>query len=369
MDMKPYIDRLITYTLTPAKWAYGIGVWFHNWLYDSNIKSQISFEVPVVSVGNLTVGGTGKTPHVEYIIRELADKYNIVVLSRGYKRKTSGFVLASPTSTPEQIGDEPYQIYRKFGGKVKVAVIKNRKKGIEKMLKLFPETELVILDDAYQYRAVKPLVSILLLDYHRPIDKDTLLPLGRLREPQHATERADMLVITKCPERMSPIEFRTYSKSLNSILGFQKLFFSSIAYGDIRPVFEESTAFPMTLESLTEEDTALLVTGIAHPHSFVNYFKNFPFKVRIMRFPDHHNFTRKDIRKITKYFSSLEGRRKIIITTEKDSVRMLHNPYFPHRLKPSVYYLPMRINMHTGIDGDILGDHIDNAIRTRHLQS
>ena len=366
MDFKPYIDKIITYALTPAKWAYGLGVWFHNWSFDSKLKTQTSFDVPVISIGNLTVGGTGKTPHVEYIIERLSQKYNIAVLSRGYKRKTSGFVLASPTSTPEQIGDEPYQIYRKFNGRVKVAVTKNRKDGIAKIMKLFPKTDLVILDDAYQYRYIKPLVSILLLDYHRPIDSDTLLPLGRLREPQHSTDRADMIVITKCPERMTPLDFRTYSKTFN-FLSFQKLFFSSIGYKEILPVFPEKTTSEVNLQSLTEKDAVLLVTGIAHPRSFVSYFNNYPFKVKILRFPDHHNFSKTDLIRIKKYFKNMEGERKIIVTTEKDSVRLLHNPYFPHKMKPYLYYLPIKINMHTGIDGDILEEQLELAIRNRHL--
>lgn len=368
MNSQPYIDKFLTYALTPAKWVYGIGVWFHNWMYDSKLKEQVSYEVPVISVGNLTVGGTGKTPHVEYIINELSDRFNIAVLSRGYKRKTKGFVLASPVTTPEQIGDEPYQIYRKFKGRVKVAVTKNRKKGIEKILKLFPATDLIILDDAYQYRPVKPLISILLLDYHRPIDRDTLLPLGRLREPQHATERADMLVITKCPERMSPIDFRAYSKTVNC-LSFQKLFFSNISYEEIKPVFEESGSYVSSLNALTESDSVLLVTGIAHPRSFVNFFKRYPFKIKVMRFPDHHNFTKRDIVRIKNFYTQMEGKRKLIVTTEKDAVRLLHNPYFPHKLKPYVYYLPIRINMHTGIDGDILEDELLRAINQRHLNS
>lgn len=367
MEMKPYLDKIITYSLMPAKWAYGIGVWFHNWLYDSNIKSQTSFEIPVISVGNLTVGGTGKTPHVEYIIERLKDKYDIAVISRGYKRKTKGFILASPTSNPEQLGDEPYQIYRKFKGRVKVAVDKNRKRGIEKILKLFPQINLIILDDAYQYRGIKPLINILLLDYHRPIDKDSLLPLGKLREPRHATERADMMVITKCPERMSPIEFRTYSKTFNSILSFQKLFFSCMTHGEIEPVFKDESSHFYSLSSLTENDAVLLVAGIAHPHSFVRFFKRFPFKTRVMIFPDHHNFTRKDLTTISKFFKEMEGKRKLIITTEKDSVRMLHNPYFPHKLKSHLYYLPMKVNMHSGMSGEILEEELEVAIRQRHL--
>ncbi|MCH5216989.1 MAG: tetraacyldisaccharide 4'-kinase [Muribaculaceae bacterium] len=363
--MKPYVDKFLTYALVPAKWLYGMGVWFHNWLYDSNIRTQRSFDVPVISVGNLTVGGTGKTPHVEYIIEHLSDRYNIAVLSRGYKRKTSGFVLATQFSTPEQIGDEPYQINRKFGDKIKVAVTKNRKRGIEKIMKLFPETDLIVLDDAYQYRAIRPLISILLLDSHRPIDKDDLLPLGRLREPQHATERADMIIVTKCPERMSPFDFRAYSKTFN-FLSFQKLFFSSIFFRQLMPVFP-GNAFPMNMESLTEEDSVLLISGIAHPRSFVNYFRDFPCKVKVMRFPDHHSFTRADLKKISRMYHGLEGRRKLIITTEKDSVRLLHNPYYPHSLKRYTYYLPIKISLHPGLDGDILEEEIDKAIRNRHL--
>lgn len=366
--MKPYLDQAITYLLTPAKWLYGMGVWFHNWLYDSNIKKQTSFDVPVISVGNLTVGGTGKTPHVEYLIERLGNYYNIAVVSRGYKRKTKGYILASSTSTPEQIGDEPYQIYRKYGHKIKLAVCKNRQYAIERIMNLFPKTNLILLDDAYQYRGIKPLVSILLLDSNRPIDKDTLLPIGRLREPQHASERADMIVITKCPEVMTPIDFRTLSKSVN-LLNFQKLFFSSVGYRELKPVFPENAGNIVSLESLTENDSVLLVTGIAHPRGFVKHFKKYPFKVKVLRFPDHHNYSLRDIRKIKNYYISMKGKKKLIVTTEKDSVRMLHNPYFPYKLKSHVYYIPIRINMHTGIEGDILEDEIEKAIAKRTSQA
>lgn len=367
MPYTPYLDKLITYALTPAKWLYGFGVWLRNKLYDENIKKHRSFKVPVISVGNLTVGGTGKTPHVEYIIDQLDYKYNIAVLSRGYKRKTKGFVLASPTSTPEQIGDEPYQIYRRFQGRVVVAVTKNRKKGIDKILKLFPETNLIILDDAYQYRAIKPLISILLLDYNRPIDSDSLLPLGRLREPQHASERADMIVITKCDDNLSPFEFRVLSKTVNP-LSFQKIFFSSIDYHDLKPVFPQDCPFSGNLDNLTEDDSVLLITGIAHPKSFVKFFKDFPFRVRVMRFPDHHDFSRNDMRQIYRYFSQMQGKKKIIVTTEKDSVRLLHNPYFPFKLKPVTFYLPIRVRMHYGLNGEILEDEIEKKISLSHLE-
>lgn len=367
MDLSPYIDKLITYSLMPFKWAYGIGVWFHNKLYDDNICKQRSYDIPVISVGNLTVGGTGKTPHVEYIIDQLGDKYNIAVISRGYKRKTKGFILASSVTTPEQIGDEPYQIYRRYKGNVVVAVTKDRCKGLDTIRKLFPHINLILLDDAFQYRKLKPMISVLLLDYHRPIDNDTLLPLGRLREPQHATERADMIVITKCDDRMSPIEFRALSKTINT-LSFQKIFFSSIEYQDIKPVFPDYSPFSGSLENLTSDDSVLLVTGIAHPKSFVKYFKKFPCKVRILRFPDHHDFSKSDLRRIARYYAKMGGKRKIIVTTEKDSVRMLHNPYFPYKLKPYTFFLPIKIRMHSGLNGDILEDEIERKIRLSHLE-
>lgn len=366
MEVKPYIDRFLTCVLTPAKWLYGAGVWFHNWMFDSNIKKQYSFDVPVISVGNIAVGGTGKTPHVEYLIEKLADRYNIAVLSRGYKRKTKGFILASSVSTPEQIGDEPYQIFRKYEGRIQVAVSKNRKKAVEKIMRLFPDTNLIILDDGYQYRNIKPLISILLLDSNRPIDRDTLLPLGRLREPQHATDRADMVVITKCREEMTPIEYRTMSKTIN-LLNFQKLFFSSIDYQELKPVFDDGSRLYFGLDSLTDQDSVLLVTGIAHPRGLVKHFRKYRCKVRVMRFPDHHNFSRKDINAIKHAYIQMNGKQKIIVTTEKDAVRMLHNPYFPYKLKPHVYYLPIKINMHEGIDGNILEDEIEKAIRMRHI--
>lgn len=365
-EVKPYIDNLITGILSPAKWLYSVGVWFHNWLYDSNIKKQYSFDVPVITVGNITVGGTGKTPHVEYLIEALSEKYNIAVLSRGYKRKTKGFILASAVSTPEQIGDEPYQIFKKYGSKIKLAVSADRKRAVERIMRLFPETNLIILDDGYQYRKIKPLLSILLLDSNRPIDKDTLLPIGRLREPQHATDRADMIVITKCPEVMSPIEYRTMSKSIN-LLNFQKLFFSSVSYKNLRPVFEENSPFYFGLDTLTENDSVILVTGIAHPRGLVKHFKKYPCKLKVMRFPDHHDFTRKDINAIKHAYININGKRKIIVTTEKDAVRMLHNPYFPYKLKPHVYYLPIKVTMHNGFDSDILEDEIEKAIQKRHI--
>ena len=172
-------DRMISYVLTPSSWLYGGVVYLRNKLYDWGVFSSASFDIPVVSVGNLTVGGTGKTPHVEYIVEYLASVYNIAVVSRGYKRRTKGFVLASSHSTPDSIGDEPYQIYRKYGNRIKVAVCENRAKGIRALLEIDPNINLVILDDGFQHRKIQPKVHLLLVDYNRPVYEDKLLPLGR----------------------------------------------------------------------------------------------------------------------------------------------------------------------------------------------
>ncbi|MCH5222479.1 MAG: tetraacyldisaccharide 4'-kinase [Muribaculaceae bacterium] len=342
--MKSNKDKILTALLTPVSWIYGAVTNVRNWMFDSNLLKSTEYEIPVVGVGNITVGGTGKTPHVEFIVSHFAYEYNIAVLSRGYKRKTKGFVLANPKSTPTSIGDEPYQIYQKFGNKVIVAVCESRKKGIEELLKLYPKLDLIVLDDSFQHRWVKPRVSILLTEFGRPFYKDKILPLGRLRESSSAVNRADMVIVTKCPEDMKPLNFRIAMKDLD-LMKYQKLFFSRYEYGQIKPVFTDESPYSVSLSSLSSKDGVLLLTGIAHPRYFVRYFKNYPFKVKVDHYPDHHDFTRKDVEEIEMKFRKLAAERKIIVTTEKDAVRLMHNPYFPQELKPFTFYLPLNVRM------------------------
>jgi len=360
--------KLITYLLTPLSWIYGGITGLRNWMFNHGILPQEEFDIPVVSVGNLTVGGTGKTPHVEYIIGMLAMEYNIAVLSRGYKRKTKGFLVANSHSTPDSIGDEPLQIYRKFGMRVKVAVCESRRKGIKEILKQFPDTQLIVLDDAFQHRYVKPDVSILLMDYSRPIYEDKLLPLGRLRESPHQLNRADMVIVTKCPSDLSPLEYRLVTKKLD-LMSFQKLYFSRFSYGELNPVFPDDDPYHASLGMLTKSDTVFLVTGIANPRQFVRYFKSYPFKVKVAHFPDHHNFTREDLEMIKKKFQHLPGERKMIVTTEKDAVRLMYNPYFPDELKQLIYYIPIRVKMDAGINGADFTTDLRKAIETGENQS
>lgn len=358
--------KIMTYLLKPLSWIYGGVTGLRNWMFEHGILSQEEFDVPVVSVGNITVGGTGKTPHVEYILGMLALDYKIAVLSRGYKRKTRGFILANTHSTPSTIGDEPLQIYRKFGAKVKVAVCENRKKGIAELLRQFPDLQLIVLDDAFQHRFVKPKISILLMDFPRPVYEDHLLPLGRLRESAHQVGRADMVIVTKCPEELQPLEYRLVTKKLD-LMPFQKLYFSRFAYGQLTPVFPDDEPYNVSLSSLSERDGVFLVTGIANPRTFVRHFKSYPFRVKVAHFPDHHNFSREDIALIQERFKSLSGERKIIVTTEKDAVRLMYNPYFPSDLKKLIYYLPVTVKMEPGIDeGDFIGD-LKKAIESTEI--
>lgn len=335
-------DKILTGILTPMSWIYGGAVYVRNKLFDFHILPSQRFDVPVISVGNITVGGTGKTPHVEWIIENLADEFNIAVLSRGYKRKTSGFVLATPHSTPSTIGDEPYQIYRKFGGVAKVAVCESRRKGIKKLCEIYPDIDLILLDDALQHRYVDPKVSILLMDWSRPVYRDHLLPLGRLRESSAAMNRADFVIVTKVPRGVKPVDLMLVKKELE-LMAYQQLLFTRFYYNPPVPVFAESAKYSLSLERLTHDDMVMLLTGIANPRGLVRYLINYDFRVRVEHYPDHHNFTRRDLERLAKTFKEMNGARKVILTTEKDAVRLAENPYFPEFLKPFVYYLPVSV--------------------------
>lgn len=328
--------------LLPLSKLYGFGVWVRNLMFKWHILKQREFPVPVVVVGNIGVGGTGKTPHTEYIINLLRYKYHIGVLSRGYKRATKGFVLATQRSTPLDIGDEPYQIYQKFGRDITVAVCEDRCHGIEEMLRLDPRINLIVLDDAFQHRYVKPTVSIVLTEFNKPVFNDRLLPLGRLREPQSAIYRADIVVVTKCPEQLNPLEYRIFKNNLK-LFPYQELFFSRFEYAQPVPLYPEVAEQDFNLKWLKPQDTVMVLSGIANPRPLIRYLKGFAAKVKVKRFPDHHNFSRKDLEAVKARFDEIESAKRYIITTEKDAVRLMNNPYFPHELKKYIYYQPVEV--------------------------
>lgn len=313
-----------------------------NKFFDWGFLKQHEFDVPIIVVGNLTAGGTGKTPHVEYIVNALRHSHHIAVLSRGYKRRTKGFVLATNRSTPREIGDEAFQIYHKFNGSVIMAVCEDRVAGIEELLKIDPEISLIVLDDAFQHRYVKPKVAVLITEYGRPVYQDKLLPYGRLRESVRGMHRADIVITTKCPDNIKQIDYRIVSKHLD-LYPYQDLFFSRYAYKNLVPLFPDAVRSIPCLDWMSENDTILAVAGIGNPRPFIRYLKSFMPRVKVNVFPDHHSYSRKDIDLLRNRYNSMKGERRIIITTEKDAVRLVCNPYFPHELKAVTFYIPIEV--------------------------
>jgi len=333
----------ITKSLLPLSFLFGIVVGIRNKLFDWGILPSESFEVPVICVGNLTVGGTGKTPHTEYLVSILSKKYKVAILSRGYKRKTRGFLLADEKTGVREIGDEPYQIKQKFPDSI-VAVCESRRVGIHKLLDIYPETDVVLLDDAFQHRYVTPGLSILLMDYNRKIYEDKLLPAGRLREPLWAKERANIMIVTKSPVTTKPIDIRIISKYL-TLRPHQQLYFSSITYGQMHPVFPDRGGKSRDLTSIDKtKESILLVTGIASTKKLITDLEQFAENIVELNFPDHHNFDKKDIALIEQKFQQIHGDKKLILVTEKDAVRLQQTPMLSESLKHRMFYLPIEVN-------------------------
>ena len=333
----------IHHWLYPLSWLYGLGVCLRNKLFDWGWLRSKSFDVPVICVGNLAVGGTGKTPHTEYLIKLLQQAgLNVATLSRGYKRKSKGYVLAENKSSVSEIGDEPYQMKSKFPD-VQVAVDENRCHGIEQLLQLkSPAVDAILLDDAFQHRYVKAGMNILLTDYHRLLCDDALLPAGRLREPASGKYRAQVVIVTKCPDDIKPIDFNIITKRLN-LYPYQQLYFSRFRYGMLTPLFPQKANSRKVLSSLTGDEQILLVTGIASPTPLVKEVEAYTSHVRLLAFDDHHDFRNKDLQQIKEQFLQLEEWKRLIITTEKDATRLKNHPALDEALKPYIYVLPIEI--------------------------
>lgn len=335
--------------LLPFSWLYGFGVGFRNILFEMGILKSRSYTVPVISVGNITVGGTGKTPHVEYLIRLLKDKVNVAVLSRGYKRKSHGFVLADAETPMKMIGDEPYQMKQKFPD-ITVAVDSKRTRGIDHLIggEAGKDIDVVLLDDAFQHRYVKPGINILLVDYHRLIIYDELLPAGRLREPVKSKDRADIVIITKCPWNLKPMEFRVITKAMK-LYPYQQLFFSTHEYEMPIAVFPEEQGklgASETLDSLAslKDKNVLLLTGIGSPEQMKHDMEQMTDHVTPLTFSDHHDFKQKDIVAINEAFAALPE-PKVIITTEKDATRLAVLEELSSEVKQHLYKLPIYIQI------------------------
>lgn len=335
--------------LFPVSMVYGLIVGIRNLLFNWQILKQTQFKIPVITIGNITVGGTGKTPHVEYLVKLLSRNFKIAVLSRGYKRKTSEFILASASSGVSDIGDEPKQIKQKFPD-IEVAVSGNRVEGIKKLLSAYPDLDTIILDDGYQHRYVKPGLSILLIDYNRPLRSDHFLPYGNLRECYSETRRAHIVIVTKTPENIKPIEKRIFIKDLH-LFPYQFLYFTSYTYLPPMPVFKKAPNQKISYEYIRKYHvTVVLVTGIANPGPLLRFLKKYTASTEHIQFADHHDFSVKDMERITQRFLQLNSKHKIIITTEKDAVRLREIKGTDKNLLQFLYYIPVEVKF---IDGDV----------------
>jgi tetraacyldisaccharide 4'-kinase len=350
--------------LLPFSWLYGIGVRIRNDLFELGILKSRSFDIPVISVGNITVGGTGKTPHVEYLIKLLNDKFKVAVLSRGYKRKSRGFVIADNNTEQCKIGDEPYQMHRKFKD-VYIAVDKNRFHGIEQLTNnsIAKDTDVILLDDAYQHRYVTPGINILLVDYHRLIIYDKLLPAGRLREPQSGKNRANIVIITKCPKDIKPMEVRVLIKAM-SLYPYQQLYFTTLDYGKMHAMFSKEVK---TLAEIRKDDHILLLTGIASPKQMIVDLRPYCDNIHPLNYGDHHNFTARDVEHINSTFASMPS-PKMIITTEKDESRILDTEGLSEEVKRNIFTLPVEVKFMQD-ENTLFNDNIIGYVRKNSRNS
>ena len=324
--------------LLPLSWIYGSVVKLRNTMFDIGILKSRTFDVPVISVGNITVGGTGKTPHVEYLVGMMKDRFHVAVLSRGYKRKSKGFVVADSQTAITDIGDESYQMKQKFPD-VTVAVDKNRCHGIDTLVDNDQQLDAVLLDDAFQHRYVKPGINILLVDYHRLIIYDKLLPAGRLREPLKGKDRADIVIVTKCPKGLKPMEYRVITKAMD-LYPYQQLFFTSLEYGALYPILA-TQAEPFGIEQLQGQH-AIVLSGIASPEQIMHDLAPHCSDLVPLTFSDHHRFRAKDVRLINDTFDKLPQPR-CIVTTEKDAARLTAVEGLSDDVRSHIFALPLTI--------------------------
>ena len=351
------LRKNISYLLFPLTMWYAVGVRFRNLFYALGIKKQEAPHITTIGVGNLSTGGSGKTPHVEYLLRLLADRYPTAMLSRGYKRKSKGYLLDDGSHDPALLGDEPAMIARKFP-QVQVAVCEKRVEGVRRLMTApenldnpensesqeSPETpstpQLIILDDVFQHRAIKPSINILLTEYSHPYFNDHILPYGNLREFKKARFRANIVIVTKCPAKLNPIEKHNILRELK-LQNYQRIFFSYLKYGDLQTLGGSNVSV-----DLRRADNILCITGIAHPEPLLAELRQYT-KVQHLPFADHHDFTSGDIARIKETFATLPGSNNLIITTEKDAIRLRGKiDSLP------VYILPVTVAFHKENDKD-----------------
>lgn len=347
--------NLIQLILLPFSLIYGLIASLRNKFFDWNLLPSETYDIPIISVGNLSCGGTGKTPHVEYLIRLLRNDFKLATLSRGYKRTTSGFLLCNNESTYKDIGDEPLQYCKKFKD-IQVSVDENRRNGIRLLKKHFPEIQIILLDDAFQHRYVKPGLQLLTTDFHNLYMEDYPLPSGTLREFRCGAKRADIIIVTKCPRVLSPITKRRITNLIKP-RSYQQLFFSFIHYGNLVSLSDHKP-----VKEKLKFSSILMFAGIANSYPLLEHLKNMCNDLSALEFADHHSYNRKDLERIKEEFDKIFTKSKAIITTEKDAMRLDRIPEYSGILQSlPIYYVPIEIKFHNG-DSVIFDDSIKKYV-------
>lgn len=323
----------------PFALLYGLILFIRNWCYSGGLLPETSFELPIINVGNLAFGGTGKTPHIEYLIKLLKPTHKVAVLSRGYKRKTIGYFFANNESSATEIGDEPRQIKQKFKDDIHLAVSENRVIGVPNLLFDAEDTDVILLDDAFQHRAIKAGLNILLTDYNNLFTQDYLTPAGTLREYRAGYKRADIIIVTKCNADLQQTETDKINAQIKP-LAHQQVFFSYQKYDDLVPYFNQNIENQINLKSAD----ILMFSGIAKADSFENYLEQNARKVlTAWRFGDHHDFTKEEIIKLLAEFDKYESENKILVSTEKDAMRLQTDEFKDLLKNYPIYYLPLQV--------------------------
>lgn len=355
---KPYRKLLL-----PLGVIYGLVIWVRNWMFDVKILKSKPYFTPLINVGNIAIGGTGKTPHIEYLIRLLNVDFRISTLSRGYKRKTKGFIISDSKHSYEDIGDEPKQLKSQFSDVI-VCVDENRRRGIENIEKIEMAPEVILLDDAFQHRYVMPGLNILLTDYFHPYWNDQLLPVGNLRDSKSQVDRADIVIVSKTPKSISPIKKRIIKKELN-LFPYQNLFFTTIKYGQLIKIGNsENIAFDKSY-------SVLMLTGIAKSLHLKTHLKAKFSQVSALKFSDHHSYSESDIKNIIKEYNEIKNSKKIIVTTLKDAVRLKDNSIFAELSNFPIYYQSIEVGFLNEDDQEefnkLILKYVRNAKRDRKV--
>lgn len=324
-----------TLALAPLSWVYGWIVGIRHNLFDWGVLKSHEFDIPIVCVGNLAVGGTGKTPHTELLVESLSAHHNVAVLSRGYKRRTKGFVLSTAQMSYKRIGDEPKQLKLKFPD-VPIAVCENRVEGIRQLRAAHPEVDVIVLDDAFQHRYVEAWVNIVLMDYKMPVYDDNFLPLGTLRDQRGQLSRANIVVITKCPKNLRPLDYRIIQKKLN-LYPYQSLYFTSMDSDVPRPLYPQ-----LNPEVVVEGQPVVAMCGIANSRYFIADLKE-RFDLRdTLKFADHYTYKMRDIERLQVVLSSLP-KETIVVVTEKDAVKLLNSKKMPEDICRRLHYIGIKV--------------------------